>query len=196
MRHANVALFFSLHRRGGCEMERLLWGSTGIILYAPLDSQDITHLWHLGLTLKTHIQKSSFTSRRTEIMWLFYLFIYFLFDDRLIGGCGLERVLFLTVSLMVTLLASMATKLATAARVWPLYMHPLCCIIHLLCWLCLIPSFDSVEQCVCEREAQRTMTASEGEKKAFADASRWRSPGEQLPQTKFINMPWTQSLVF
>lgn len=26
-------------------------------------------------------------------------------------------------------------------------------------------SFDSVEQCVCERETQRTMTASEGKKK-------------------------------
>lgn len=79
---------------------------------------------------------------------------------------------------MVTLLASMATKLAAAACVWLLYMHPLCCIIHLLCWLCLMLSFDSVEQCVCERETQRTMTASEEEKKktkTFANASRWRS---------------------
>lgn len=86
-----------------------------------------------------------------------------------------ERVLFVTVSLMVTLLASIATKRAAAAHVWLLYMHPLCCIIHLLCWLCLMLSFDSVEQCVCERETQRTMTASEGKKNPFADASRWRS---------------------
>lgn len=28
-----------------------------------------------------------------------------------------------------------------------------------------MPSFDSVEQCVCEREAQSTMTASEGKEK-------------------------------
>lgn len=168
MQHANAALFSGVCRIEECEMERLLGGSNDIILYAPLDSQDITHLWRRGLMLKTHIRRSIFASRRTELMWLFYYHHYYYFcllDDRLIGGSGLPPADFIWVSLMVTLLASMATNLAAAAHVWLLYMHPLCCIIHLLCWLCLMLSFDSVEQCVCERETQRTMTASQEKKK-------------------------------
>lgn len=168
-------------------MERLLGGSNDTPglpgYYTPLTPRVNVEDTHLEIYLRL-------PAYRINVTLLLSLLLFFcLLDDRLIGGSGLLPADFIWVSLMVTLLASMATKLAAAAYVWLLYMHPLCCIIHLLCWLCLMLSFDSVEQCVCERETQRTMTASEEKKNLCQCITMALSPGDQLPQTKFINMP-------